>query len=83
MNTTVHNFDPQALARKYQEERDKRIRADGNDQYQEVTGDFAYFVEDPYIDSTLERDAIEEEVEVVMKKMVMMKNIGSLKIKLI
>ena len=41
MNTTVHNFDPRALARKYQEERDKRIRADGNDQYQEVTGDFA------------------------------------------
>ena len=66
MNTTVHNFDPQALARKYQEERDKRIRADGNDQYQEVTGDFAYFVEDPYIESILERDAIEEEVEVVI-----------------
>ena len=33
MNTTVHNFDPQALALKYQEERDKRIRADGNDQH--------------------------------------------------
>ena len=66
MNTTAHNFDPQALARKYQEERDKRIRADGNDQYQEVTGDFAYFVEDPYIEQVLERDAIEEEVEIVI-----------------
>ena len=31
-------FDPEALGRKYQEERDKRLRADGNDQYQEVSG---------------------------------------------
>ena len=34
-------FDPEALGRKYQEERDKRLRADGNDQYQEVSGEFA------------------------------------------
>ena len=66
MNTTALNFDPQALARKYKEERDKRIRADGNDQYQEVTGDFAYFVEDPYIDRAIERPAINEEVEIVI-----------------
>ncbi|HCY05583.1 MAG TPA: monooxygenase, partial [Gammaproteobacteria bacterium] len=30
------------------------------------TGDFAYFVEDPYIEQTLEREAIEEEVEIVI-----------------
>jgi cyclohexanone monooxygenase len=59
-------FDPEALGRKYQQERDKRLRADGNDQYLEVTGEFAYFVEDPYIDRELERDAIEDEVEVVI-----------------
>ena len=66
MNTTALNFNPQALARKYKEERDKRIRADGNDQYQEVAGDFAYFVEDPYIDRAIERPAINEEVEIVI-----------------
>ena len=65
-NTQSIPFDPDALGRKYQEERDKRVRADGNDQYQEVTGEFAYFVEDPYIDSELKRDAIEDEVEVVI-----------------
>ena len=59
-------FDPEALGRKYQEERDKRLRADGNDQYQEVTGEFAYFVEDPYIENELTREAIDEEVEVVI-----------------
>jgi cyclohexanone monooxygenase len=66
MNAKSFNFDPEALGRKYQEERDKRVRVDGNDQYQEVTGEFAYFVEDPYIGSELKRDAIEEEVEVVI-----------------
>jgi cyclohexanone monooxygenase len=68
MNTNSQSlpFDPDALGRKYREERDKRVRADGNDQYQEVTGEFAYFVDDPYIDSELKRDAIEEEVEVVI-----------------
>ena len=64
-STQSIHIDPEALGRKYQEERDKRLRTDGNDQYQEVTGEFAYFVEDPYIDSELKRDAIEDEVEVV------------------
>ena len=66
MTATNLNFDPEALGRKYQEERDKRVREDGNDQYQEVTGEFAYFVEDPYISSELQREAVDEEVEVVI-----------------
>ena len=66
MKATNFEFDPDALGRKYQEERDKRVRVDGNDQYQEVTGEFAYFVEDPYIAKELQRDAISEEVEVVI-----------------
>ena len=47
MNAEVRSlpFDPEALGKKYQEERDKRLRADGNEQYQEVSGEFAYFVE--------------------------------------
>ena len=31
-------IDKDALRRKYAEERGKRVRADGNDQYLEVTG---------------------------------------------
>ena len=45
------DFDPDFLRKKYREERDKRLRQDGNDQYQEVKGEFSYFVEDPYIDA--------------------------------
>ena len=69
---TKHNqneemaFDPSALEIKYLQERDKRLREDGNDQYLEVKGDFSYFVEDPYIDEEIERSPLEDEVEVVI-----------------
>jgi cyclohexanone monooxygenase len=66
VESTKLNFDPEALGAKYQLERDKRVRIDGNEQYQEVKGDFAYFVEDPYIDNEINRDPLEDEVEVVI-----------------
>ena len=56
------DFDPDFLRKKYREERDKRLRQDGNDQYQEVKGEFSYFVEDPYIDEEIEREAFKEEL---------------------
>ena len=43
-------FDPDALREKYRIERDKRLRDDGNDQYVEVAGEFAHYVEDPYVE---------------------------------
>jgi len=36
-----------ALRAKYREERDKRVRPDGNEQYLEPTGRFAHFLDDP------------------------------------
>ncbi|MEU8250260.1 NAD(P)/FAD-dependent oxidoreductase [Nonomuraea sp. NPDC048916] len=41
-------IDKDALRRKYLEERDKRLRPDGNDQYLQVTGRFAHYLDDPY-----------------------------------
>ena len=46
MNRRV--IDKEALRRKYIEERDKRLRPDGNDQYLEVKGRLAHFLDDPY-----------------------------------
>ena len=34
IQTETLSFDPDALALKYRQERDKRVRVDGNDQYQ-------------------------------------------------
>ena len=40
---TAFNIDPVALRAKYRTERDKRLRADGNDQYVEIKGQFAHY----------------------------------------
>lgn len=60
------NFDPDQLREKYRQERDKRIRADGNDQYIEVTGDFSHYIDDPYVEPGFEREAVNTEVEVLI-----------------
>ena len=59
-------FDPAALRRKYDIERDRRVRADGNDQYVEVTGQFAHFLDDPYADPGFTRAPVEREVEALV-----------------
>lgn len=41
--------DPGKLRSKYREERDKRLRSDGNEQYVNMVGEFAHYIEDPYI----------------------------------
>jgi cyclohexanone monooxygenase len=63
--TTNRAFDPDALREKYRQERDKRLRPDANDQYQEVVGQFAHYVEDPYVEPIV-RDPLSDEVEVVI-----------------
>ena len=66
ISATSLDFDPDALREKYRVERDKRIREDGNDQYQEMTGEFSHYVEDPYIDEPIEREPLTDQVEVVI-----------------
>ena len=63
--TNARAFDPDALREKYRQERDKRLRPDANDQYQEVVGQFAHYVEDPYVEPIV-RDPLTDEVEVVI-----------------
>lgn len=49
MNTHANGqLDRERLRRKYDEEREKRLRADGVEQYVEPVGRFAYLEEDPY-----------------------------------
>ena len=60
--TTV---DPTELRRRYQAERDKRIRPEGKDQYIEPSGRFASLLEDPYVE-VFPRDPITRDVEVMV-----------------
>ena len=41
-------IDKDALKQKYAEERAKRLRPDGNDQYLRIEGRFDHYLDDPY-----------------------------------
>src|SRR5215471_1442385 len=61
------DFDPDALREKYRQEREKRLRADGEAQYIELSGKFAHYAEDdPYADPSFTRAPLTDEVEVAI-----------------
>ena len=47
--TTAPKIDKEALLAKYRAERDKRLRADGNDQYRRLEGGLSHYKDDPYM----------------------------------
>ena len=59
-------FDPNALRHKYRAERDRRVRADGNEQYVEMTGQFARYLEDPYVPPGFTREPLFDDTEVIV-----------------
>jgi cyclohexanone monooxygenase len=60
------DFDPVALKARYLAERDKRLRAEGQDQYRELSGKFAHLDIDPYVDPGFSRAPLSDEVEVAV-----------------
>jgi len=66
VGTTDVGFDPDALREKYRQERDKRLRADGNNQYRAVIGELNHFVDDPYVEPNFSRDPLTDDVEVAI-----------------
>ena len=51
---------------KYRIEREKRLRTDGIRQYKELKGDYEEFDRDPYVEPGFTRDAVIEDVDVVI-----------------
>ena len=58
-------FDPSALRSRYRAERDKRLRKEGNEQYVNMTGQFAHYLEDPYTER-VERAPVTDHVEIAV-----------------
>ena len=58
--------DRDALALKYRAEREKRLRADGNDQYIDTAEAFTHYVDDPYVDPGFTRPAMDEEIDALV-----------------
>src|SRR6267378_3992512 len=65
-NVSGIDSDLNAVRAKYREERDKRIRSDGNEQYVEVKGDFSRYVDDPYVEPGFTREPLTDDVEVLI-----------------
>jgi len=59
-------FDPDTLRDKYRLERDKRLRKEGNTQYQEAIGDFKHYVEDPYVSEPIDRAPLTDEMDIII-----------------
>jgi cyclohexanone monooxygenase len=59
-------FDPKALREKYRAERDKRLRSDGNEQYVKIDGQFARYLDDPYVEPGFSRAPLTDEVDVAI-----------------
>jgi cation diffusion facilitator CzcD-associated flavoprotein CzcO len=59
------SFDPEELRQRYREERDRRLRQEGNDQYVEMTGRYARYLVDPYAER-VERAPLFDTVEVAI-----------------
>ncbi|OBA84154.1 monooxygenase [Mycobacterium sp. 1164966.3] len=60
------SFDVDALRQKYAEERARRLRPDGIEQYVEIAGEFARFAEDPWVEREFKREPLTDEVDVAV-----------------
>lgn len=60
------DIDIDSLRNKYSQERAKRINPKGIGQYQEVNGKFGHFLDDPFAAAKIQREAVTDEVEVVI-----------------
>ena len=63
---TTRPIDRDALKAKYQEERAKRLRSDGNDQYVAIEGEMARFAADPYATTVEPREGRTDEIDVAI-----------------
>ena len=60
------DFDPKALHARYLAERDRRVRADGVEQYVEIKAEFSRYIDDPYVEPGFTRAPVSDEVQVLI-----------------
>ncbi len=65
MATALSEAERRQIRERYRLERDKRLRADGNEQYLQPTGRFAPLLDDPYV-VPAPREPVNDDVEVLV-----------------
>ena len=64
--TISQQINNEAIRARYREEREKRLRPDGNDQYLRLSGtSLAHYIDDPYM-PVLEREPVTDHVDVAL-----------------
>lgn len=63
---TGEDIDLDAFRKKYREERDKRIRPLGTDQFKFVEGRYSFFDDDPWADPPQPREPVVEEIDMLL-----------------
>jgi cyclohexanone monooxygenase len=66
LSDTAVDFDPDALRKKYDDERSKRLRSDGEDQYIEASDSLNYMICVPRENMQSSRAPIQDEVDVLI-----------------
>lgn len=59
-------MDLEAARAKYREERDRRIKFNGCEQYQSMSQQYSRYLEDPYEDADFARKPVEREVDTLV-----------------
>ena len=59
-------FDPGALRERYQAERERRLRAEGAEQYVGIEGAFAHYMDDPYVTPGFTRAPMTQDMDVLI-----------------
>ena len=59
-------FDPAEMRRRYDYERDRRLRPEATAQYQDIDDDLHHYNDDPHVTARVERGAVQETVEVAI-----------------
>ena len=61
------DYDPVALRKKYDYERDRRLKKEGSEQYLEVSEELARFEnDDPYVEEEIVRDPLDVDIDVAI-----------------
>jgi cyclohexanone monooxygenase len=63
---TAGDIDVEALRERYREERDKRIRAAGTDQFNFTEGRYERFADDPYAGPPAPREPVQAQIDVLI-----------------
>ena len=63
---SLNDINLSEVRAKYESEKNRRIRADHNEQFIGIEGDFAHLADDPFVDEVIDREPLNDFTEVII-----------------